>query len=186
MVVSDRPAPGLTFSGRPLRRARWRGRRLAVAEPVSRPSHLGLDQRSQAAVVLVAGPASVEMCPHPRYASIGVRPVQLQPDVAIERLEALLAAQLGPLGAEQALEDIDSARFGCSLMPPLSAPALTASYPRPSPHRTAPRGGWQAACRAVVAGVVLESDPESTPGGRWSCITIRSGMAAWPAPTASR
>jgi len=61
-------------------------------------------QGPQTLVVLVAGRASSEMCPHPRYQrrSVGARALQF--DVAVELIETLLAAQLGAGRARQPRE----------------------------------------------------------------------------------
>jgi hypothetical protein len=50
-------------------------------------------------MVVVTGRASPEVRPHSRNRFIGFRTGKLQLDVAIKLLEALLAAELGPVRA---------------------------------------------------------------------------------------
>ena len=56
------------------------------------------DERPQAVVLLAARGAAFEVVAHPRDATVGVRALQLQLDVPVEQLEALLAADLVPFG----------------------------------------------------------------------------------------
>src|SRR3954447_17928057 len=63
-------------------------------------------QRAQALVLVTAGRAALEVRRHARHAGVGGRPAQLQLDVRVELLEALVAAQLRCRRAEHAREDL--------------------------------------------------------------------------------
>jgi hypothetical protein len=65
-------------------------------------SELSLDEREQAEVLLVASGAAMEMGPHPGDRLVGVGSGELKLDVAVELLEALLAAELRTGGAKHA------------------------------------------------------------------------------------
>jgi hypothetical protein len=56
---------------------------------------LSTGEEQQALVILIAGRAAVEMGPHARHPRLGVLAGELEVDVAVEFVEALLAAQLG-------------------------------------------------------------------------------------------
>src|SRR6185437_8174567 len=99
---------------RPLRALR--GRRRPRGVPRSRLAGPALRERAQAGVLLRAGRAALEMCPHAQAvplacafgrADAGRAEGELVPelgiDVAVEVLEAVVAAELGRLGAEQAV-----------------------------------------------------------------------------------
>jgi hypothetical protein len=60
-------------------------------------------------MVLVAGLASLQMCPHPGHMRISVCAAQLELDVAIERCEAFLAAELRAIGSKEASEEAATA-----------------------------------------------------------------------------
>src|SRR5918994_2814818 len=62
---------------------------------------LGADERAQALVLLPAGGAAFEVRPEARDGGVGVGSDQLQLDVTVEQLEALVAADLGLRGSEQ-------------------------------------------------------------------------------------
>src|SRR5215207_1252961 len=81
-IVSDPPGPVLTRDPPSSDAGCGRGGRV------------GLDQGPQAAMVLSACWAALEVRAHARNRRIGVRPAQLKLEVAIELLEALLAADL--------------------------------------------------------------------------------------------
>jgi hypothetical protein len=57
---------------------------------------------AQAAVVLLAGRAPVEMRAHAGHGHVGVAAAHLGVDVLVEPVEALVASELGLPGAEQA------------------------------------------------------------------------------------
>src|SRR3954468_10415966 len=61
---------------------------------------------AQALVILAAGRAAFEMRAHPGEELVGVIAGQLEVDVLVQQLEALVAADLGPIGAEQAGEQV--------------------------------------------------------------------------------
>src|SRR4051794_6469909 len=63
-------------------------------------------QLAQALVVLAAGRAARQMRRHARHPRIGRRPAELELDVRVELLEALVAAQLGRGRAERAREEL--------------------------------------------------------------------------------
>jgi hypothetical protein len=50
------------------------------------------DELAQAGVILVAGGAALEVGAHPGHAGVGVLAGELEVDVLVEQLEALLAA----------------------------------------------------------------------------------------------
>jgi hypothetical protein len=60
---------------------------------------IAFHQAPEAVMVVVTGRASLEVRPHSRNCLIGIRTGKLQLDVPIELLEALLAAELGPVRA---------------------------------------------------------------------------------------
>src|SRR5215213_4352734 len=65
-----------------------------------------LDERAKALVVLMAGGATLEVCPQPGH-PFGCRlPLQLELDVLVEALEALVAENLRLGGSEQPLEGV--------------------------------------------------------------------------------
>src|SRR6186997_2798188 len=65
----------------------------------------GSDEVAEAAEVLSAGGATVEVRPHPWDPRLRRLPGEIQLDVAVELLEALLAGQLRRTGAEDSAED---------------------------------------------------------------------------------
>src|SRR3954452_6090598 len=65
---------------------------------------VGGHQREEALVVLLAGRTALEVSAHARHRRFGVGARQRQLDVAVELLEALLAGQLRPGGAEDAAQ----------------------------------------------------------------------------------
>src|SRR5688500_13550250 len=67
---------------------------------------LALDELAQAVVVLVAGGAALEVGPHARDPGVSLRALELELDVLVEPLEALVAEQLRPGGAEQPLQAV--------------------------------------------------------------------------------
>ena len=69
------------------------------------PRVLGIaeQQGEQAVVIGAAGRAALQVRAHSRYPVIGVRPGQLEFDVGVECLEALLAIELRAGWAEEAL-----------------------------------------------------------------------------------
>src|SRR5215211_455336 len=67
---------------------------------------LGRDQRPQARVVLPAGRAALEVSAHAGDRLVGAAARQLELDIPVELLEALLAADLGPSGAEQPANEL--------------------------------------------------------------------------------
>src|SRR5436305_637456 len=62
-------------------------------------------QCAQAGVLLAARRASVQVCPHTGNRRIGICAGELQLDIVVELLEALLAAQLGARWPEQTLQE---------------------------------------------------------------------------------
>src|SRR3954452_11688808 len=64
-----------------------------------------VEERGEALVVLAAGGAPVQVRAHAGNGQLGVAPGQLELDVAVEVLEALLAAELVAGGPEQAVDD---------------------------------------------------------------------------------
>ena len=60
------------------------------------------DERSQALVVLRARRAPLQVLAHPGDRGVGLALAEFELDVAIEQLEALLSADLEPVGTEQA------------------------------------------------------------------------------------
>src|SRR5438552_16603801 len=61
---------------------------------------------SETGVVIVAGRASLEVRSHSWNRLVGIGAGQLQLDIAIQLLEALLAAELGPLRAKQGAQHL--------------------------------------------------------------------------------
>src|SRR5438034_11624806 len=65
-----------------------------------------IDEASETCVVLVAGRASLEMRPHSWNGFVGIRAGQLELDIVIQVLEALVAAELGPLSTNQRAQQL--------------------------------------------------------------------------------
>ena len=65
-------------------------------------------------MVLSAGRATDQVWAHAGHRGVRVSPAQLHLDIAIELLEALLAAELRPVGAQKALEELGVARLWAS------------------------------------------------------------------------
>src|SRR6266540_2489273 len=84
------------------RRDSGASRQIGVGCP---PSGAGSGQeRTQAVVLLAAGRAAVEVRAHPRDPSLRVAALELELDVFVEPLEALLAADVRTGRAEQLLQ----------------------------------------------------------------------------------
>src|SRR5215207_9346485 len=92
LVVST----GIAF-GRP-RRKRVRQTRLEDL--------IAADQCAQALVLLTAGRAAGEVCPQARDRGVGVGTLELELDVLVEPVEALVAADLGLCRPEHAPEGL--------------------------------------------------------------------------------
>src|SRR5438128_1258941 len=67
---------------------------------------LGCDERVEAVVVLGAGGAALEVGVHAGHGGIGVCAGELDFDITVEVLEALLAGELGTAGAAHAAEEV--------------------------------------------------------------------------------
>ena len=67
-------------------------------------STIAADKGAEALVLLSAGGAALEMCSQAWNGRVGVLPSELKLDVAVELLEAGIAADLGSRGAEEAAE----------------------------------------------------------------------------------
>src|SRR5262245_27553180 len=67
-------------------------------------STLAGDEFAQALVVLAAGRAAGEVGAHPGHLALGLAAGELGLDVLVEAVEAVLAAELGPLGAEHPVD----------------------------------------------------------------------------------
>ena len=74
---------------------------LATARGAELTSGLEAHEVAQALVVLVAGRAALQVLAHPGHRASASAPAQLELDVLVEQLEALLAADLGAGRAEQ-------------------------------------------------------------------------------------
>src|SRR5579872_664167 len=94
----------------------------AVASPTAarartrRPPPLGLagEQRAEAHVILATGRAALEVRAHARNRRVGIAAVELELDVAIELLEALIAAELRACGTGEARDQAISIAAGGS------------------------------------------------------------------------
>src|SRR5262249_51934593 len=62
---------------------------------------LGAHERAQAFVLLAAGRAAVEVCAKPRDLGVRVPACELELDVPVQVLEAVVAAELGPGRAQK-------------------------------------------------------------------------------------
>src|SRR4051794_34389056 len=71
------------------------GRMLSLPRPAAG------EQRGQAGVFLCAGGAAAQVGGHARHGGLGICTVELQVDVAVQLVEADLAGDLRPAGAEQ-------------------------------------------------------------------------------------
>src|SRR5262249_12270842 len=76
------------------------------------PWRLAGEEGLQAEVVLAAGRTAVEVRPHAGDRVVGRSTLELDLDIAVELVEALLAAELGLLGAQQAAQGDVSRLFG--------------------------------------------------------------------------
>ena len=71
---------------------------------------LAADERAQAFVLLAAGGATVEVGAQPGNREVGVMTRELELDVPVELLEALLAADLWAVGAQEPVERLCQVR----------------------------------------------------------------------------
>src|SRR5262245_55037735 len=117
---------------------------------------LGLQQRANAPVILVARRTSLEVRPHPGNRGVGVGVGKLELDVAVELGEALLAGQLRALGTEEVPDQPVVATLGFAthdLLPrlldggPWRRGERAACASRREPSCTALRGWCRAARR---------------------------------------
>src|SRR5919197_1009426 len=109
------------------------------------------DQRAQAEVLLVAGGAALEMRSQPRDLLLGIRAGDLELDVAVELLEALVAGHLGAGGPQQASQESVEARHHRVVPPPaVGSSAKPSASRRPRSFR---RASW----------IVLYSAPRVVP-----------------------
>ena len=79
------------------RRRAAAGRTAAVLRPREK-APIAADERAQALVLLAAGGAAVEMGAQARERGVGVLAGELELDVAVELVEAVVAADLGLAG----------------------------------------------------------------------------------------
>src|SRR5262245_60196598 len=87
------------YRGAPRGGARVREQRALAGRP-------GAQQLYEAVVLLAARRAAVEVRAHPGPRRLRVAAAELQLDVLVEPLEALVAADLGSIGSEQPVEQV--------------------------------------------------------------------------------
>ena len=151
-LASEPQRPEARLGGRLLGRGLRGGpsrRGPALAGSLGPLAGVGGEQRAQALVLLAAGGAAVEMGREAGNPRVGVLARELELDVAVEELEAAVAADLLGPRAEQALERLVATRLAAHLS--LPRPSPTAPDPARQASRAAAAARREASCRAPRA-----------------------------------
>src|SRR5436190_14254377 len=109
MKPAQEPSPRLSYLSRRARlsRGRLRARHVAVGPRISARLALGLGERAQARVLLAAGRAAFEVRAHAGDEAVDVGAGELELDVEVELLEALIAPELRSRRAEQPARELN-------------------------------------------------------------------------------
>src|SRR5205085_8136785 len=152
---------------------------------------LAADERAQALVLLAARGAAVEVRAQPGHRGVRVLAGELELDVPVELREALVAAELGPGGAEQPSERLLQVGPFAHLVS--SSSHVSSAVPE---SRRCLRSFWRASCsvlysaprvvfkRSASTSIGTPFSASATSTRRW-CGVRTSAIARWSADRSS-